>query len=205
MGEAALPLVVKIGGSLAKSGRLRDILDRVSARRRPVVIVPGGGVFADAVRDAQAQLSFDEALAHRLALRAMHQTAEVLAALSDSVTMVETLDGIAAALQCGEVPVWLPLAMLENDPNIPADWSMTSDGIAAWLAERLGGAPVVLLKSASVAREAGLEGLQNSGVIDAVFPSIVQRAKLDWTVLGAGDEAIFEQLLAGAYDLARHS
>lgn len=205
VGNAALPLVIKIGGSLAKSGRLADILKTIEARRRPVVIVPGGGVFADAVRDAQQQMGFDDALAHRLALHAMQQMAEVFVALSEAVTMVETLDGIAAALQSGEVPVWLPLAMIENDASIPADWSMTSDGIAAWLAERLGGAAVVLLKSAPVARDAGLEALQNSGIVDPVFPSIVRRARLDWSVLGAGDTGLFEELLKGEMSAARHS
>lgn len=205
VGNAVLPLVIKIGGSLAKSGRLADILKTIEVRRRPVVIVPGGGVFADAVRDAQQQMGFDDALAHRLALHAMQQMAEVFVALSEAVTMVETLDGIVAALQSGEVPVWLPLAMLENDASIPADWSMTSDGIAAWLGERLGGAAVVLLKSAPVARDAGLEALQNSGIVDPVFPIIVRRARLDWSVLGAGDMGLFEELLKGEMSAARHS
>ncbi len=46
------PLVVKIGGSLEKSGRLGSVLSLIARATRPVVIVPGGGIFADAVRES---------------------------------------------------------------------------------------------------------------------------------------------------------
>ncbi len=75
------PLVLKIGGSLAESGRLRAILRLVIRARRRVVIVPGGGPFADAVRSTQASLGFSDAAAHEMALLAMHQMAGVMIAL----------------------------------------------------------------------------------------------------------------------------
>ena len=69
------PLVVKIGGSLVETGRLREILAIVARAQRPTVIVPGGGPFADAVRNAQAEFGFSDEAAHRMAILAMHQTA----------------------------------------------------------------------------------------------------------------------------------
>ena len=61
--------IVKIGGSLARDeARLRALLAGIAdGREGPCVVVPGGGPFADAVRDVQLRLRFPDALAHRLA------------------------------------------------------------------------------------------------------------------------------------------
>ena len=129
---------------MAESGRLASIVPIVAATRAPVVVVPGGGTFADAVRVAQAELGFDDAVAHHMAILAMHQTAHMLAGLEARLAPVETLPAIRRALAEGRIPVWLPWKLSEHDTTIPADWSVTSDGLAARLAERLGRASVVL-------------------------------------------------------------
>ena len=65
--------VVKVGGSLcADSGRLRALLASIAEGAfGPCLVVPGGGVHADAVRAAQKRDGFDDAEAHRRALDAM--------------------------------------------------------------------------------------------------------------------------------------
>lgn len=87
------PTVVKLGGSLlADPARLRAWLGRLAAGALgPCLIVPGGGPFADAVRNAQAALGFDDALAHRLALDAMGRMAEVFRALEPGLGIVSDL------------------------------------------------------------------------------------------------------------------
>jgi aspartokinase-like uncharacterized kinase len=181
--------VVKLGGSLAESGRLAAILRILAGARAPVVIVPGGGTFADAVRVAQADLGFGDAVAHRMAILAMHQSAHMLAGLEPRLEPVETMPAIRRALAAGRIPAWLPWELCARDTTIPADWSVTSDGLAARLAERLGGAPVVLVKSCAVASGAELHRLARAGTVDPTFVTIVERARLSWRVLGAGDEA----------------
>jgi 5-(aminomethyl)-3-furanmethanol phosphate kinase len=181
--------VVKLGGSLAESGRLAAVLRIVAGARVPVVVVPGGGTFADAVRVAQADLGFTDTVAHRMAILATHQTAHMLAALEPRLSPAETMAAIRRALAAGRIPVWLPWKLCARDQAIPADWSVTSDGLAARLAERLGRAPVVLVKSCTVPSGAGLDRLARAGTVDPTFVTIVERAGLSWRVLGAGDEA----------------
>jgi hypothetical protein len=187
--------VVKLGGSLAESGRLARILDIVGAARAPVVVVPGGGTFADAVRQAQAGHGFAEAAAHRMAILAMHQTGLMLAALHPRLTPVETLAAIGTAIAGKRIPVWLPLRMTVGDKRIAPTWETTSDGLAARLAERLRGAPIALVKSCAVDRGTPLVTLVGKGIVDPAFAAIVQRARLEWLVLGAGDEAALKDLL----------
>jgi hypothetical protein len=181
--------VIKLGGSLVESGRLASIVKIVTAARVPVAVVPGGGTFADAVRVAQADLGFGDAVAHHLAILAM------LAGLDARFAPVETIAGIRQVLADGRIPVWLPWKLSARDETIPADWSVTSDGLAARLAERLGRAPVVLMKSCTVPPGAALDRLVLAEAVDPTFVAIVERAKLFWRVLGAGDEGELARLL----------
>lgn len=187
--------MVKLGGSLAESMRLPSMLELVGRARAPVVIVPGGGAFADAVRRAQADFEFGDAEAHRMALLAMHQTGLMMAALHPRFAPVETLAELRQELDAGHIPVWLPFKMTERDKRISADWSTTSDGLAARLAERLAGAPVVLVKSCRILPGSALVSLVFEGIVDSTFATIVNRAELAWHVLGAGDEDQLKSLV----------
>ena len=59
-------IVIKLGGSLTHSKALINCLNKIELRYqgRAVIIVPGGGAFADQVRLAQQQWQFDEVTAH---------------------------------------------------------------------------------------------------------------------------------------------
>src|SRR5215510_16371000 len=71
--DAARVTVVKLGGSYAHAAELKPWLAAIAACAGHVVLVPGGGPFADAVREAQARMGFDDRVAHRMALTAMAQ------------------------------------------------------------------------------------------------------------------------------------
>ncbi len=178
------PLVLKIGGSLAETGRLEGCLAAVAALRRPVVIVPGGGQFADAVRERQQREELSDREAHFLAIAAMHQMAEAFLALQPGPVRAATLSQIRDAWRRKRVAVWLPLRLLRRDDTIPKDWSVTSDGLAARLAERLGRLPVVLVKSVAVPRSETAASLAARGVVDPTFAAIVRRSGLPWRVTG---------------------
>ena len=68
--------VVKIGGSLSRDPLLKrwlsELCDFGGGR---VLIVPGGGGFADQVREHQAVWEFDDVAAHNMAVLAMAQHA----------------------------------------------------------------------------------------------------------------------------------
>jgi aspartokinase-like uncharacterized kinase len=197
MARGARLLVVKVGGSLAGTGRLRSVLAMIRAARRPVVVVPGGGPFADSVRDLQSAMNFDDAVAHRLAMLAMHQMAELMVSLQEGLKVAQSLAEISDLVSNGQVPVWAPLSLMAEDETVPADWSATSDSLAARLAELLGDAHLVLLKSVDVKKEESLEELVSRGVVDPAFPAIVARAGLSWSVFGPRNDTGLAAVLAG--------
>ncbi|MBN9352513.1 MAG: uridylate kinase [Hyphomicrobium denitrificans] len=194
--DTVSPLVVKVGGSLAETGRMPAALSLIAAARVPVVVVPGGGPFADSIRALQPTMKFGEALAHRLAMLAMHQMAELIVVQNDRFSVVQSLAEISDAVRDGKVPVWAPLRMIAGDAAVPAGWTATSDTLAARLAELLG-APLVLLKSVDVEEGASLDDLAACGVVDPVMPSVVARGSLSWSIFGPSDDALFRALLAG--------
>lgn len=182
------PLVVKIGGSLAGSARLKTVLEMVGKARSPLIVVPGGGRFADAVRAEQACLGFSDKAAHEMALLAMHQMACLIIDMQPRLLAAETFAAMRRAWGEGRTPVWLPSRLALNDPSIPATWSSTSDGLAAWLAERLRARAVALVKSLRADPSATAADLAQSGAVDPLFAEIVARAGLAWHIVGPGED-----------------
>lgn len=195
MSAPAQSLVLKLGGSLSETGRLGDLAALVSRATVNVVVVPGGGAFADTVRMIEPALNIPQALSHRLALLAMHQMGLVIESKSPRYHAAETLEDIAGELVLGAVPVWMPFAMQHDDPTLPADWRTTSDALAARLAERLGGAVVALVKSCEIPTGSTLDSLTRAGIVDPMFGEVVARAGLTWAVYGPGDEAALQARL----------
>jgi aspartokinase-like uncharacterized kinase len=166
--------VVKVGGSLvAEGGRLRRLLGGLAdGAEGPVVIVPGGGALAEAVRTTQAALGFPDPLAHRLALGAMAGMARIFAALEPRLAVT---GDPAASLAAGGVPVWDPSALEAGHPEIPESWDVTSDSLALWLATRLAATACLLVKAVDPAPGAGPAELARSGLVDAAFPAFAAR------------------------------
>ncbi|MCB1800413.1 MAG: hypothetical protein KDI82_01875 [Gammaproteobacteria bacterium] len=162
--------VVKLGGSLWQSPWLLRWLERLHETGQPVVVVPGGGPFADQVRVVQSYWQFNDRAAHNMALYAMEQMAQMLCALQPACVVASSPEAIHRAQADGGLPVWSPVAMLIDDPAIEADWSITSDSLALWLARRLQAHGVVLVKSATLPDSVADPGqLSREGVVDAAF------------------------------------
>jgi dihydroneopterin aldolase len=163
------PTVVKLGGSLAGSPLLRPWLQAIEAAAGSVVIVPGGGPFADAVRATQPVMGFDDRAAHVMALLAMAQYAVALASLGSKLIVAADGTAIEQALSHEQVPVWSPWPMLCEVPDVAESWDVTSDSLALWLATRLQARRVVIVKH-RVPSGASAQQLVADAIVDAAFP-----------------------------------
>ena len=168
--------VVKLGGSLNADPLLPqwlDLLTQLGGGR--VVLVCGGGRFADAVREHQAQWRFNDLAAHNMALLAMAQTAHFLHALNPALQMVATEADAARVLRLGKTALWSPLSLLTEQADAETNWRITADSIALSLAQRLGAAELLVVKSCTVDPLQSLAQLSAAGTVDAGFAAVAAR------------------------------
>ena len=170
--------VVKIGGSLETAPGLRALLEvLVEYGRSKIIIVPGGGRFADKVRAEQKGMAMDDATAHRLAIRGMEHYAAVLCGINTRLYPVTDPETPANAGDELSVPVWLPGKLLAGQPGIPCNWQVTSDSLALWLADRIGAEALILVKSVANST-ADVVRLAATGYLDAYFPRMLEQTSV---------------------------
>jgi 5-(aminomethyl)-3-furanmethanol phosphate kinase len=200
MRGAVVPTVVKVGGSYAFSSALKSWIDAVAACAGRVVVVPGGGPFAETVRVAQPKMGFDDRAAHEMALLAMEQYGCALASLGAGWRLAASAAAIQDVLREGGVPVWSPTAMLREANDVPWSWDVTSDSLAAWLAGRIGAKRVLLIKQLEPPpgrlRAADLVA---DGIIDPAFPRFLRASGAQAFIAGpAGHAAAATAMRNGA-------
>jgi 5-(aminomethyl)-3-furanmethanol phosphate kinase len=171
--------VIKVGGSLFDLADLPRRFSAWLADQSPAadVLVAGGGKYCDLIRAADQTFALGSVPAHWLAVRAMHATSGLLAEL----------------LHCPEAGEFQRLAhwrhkplgdrvivfdvskfLLDEEPSLPGrvlthGWHISSDTIAARVAELLAAEELVLLKSADPS-STSLEQLAAAGYVDEDFP-----------------------------------
>jgi 5-(aminomethyl)-3-furanmethanol phosphate kinase len=187
--------VVKVGGSLLGSPELERWLKIfVKFSDGNIIIVPGGGIFADAVRDAQKLSKVSDACAHRLAVLAMDQFGLLLAGLNPLLATASSELEIAERTWQHRAIVWLPSKMVLADDSIPQNWGVTSDSIAAWLAEKLDAKHLILLKSDKPSgAELSLKSMTKNGLVDEAFSDFVLNKTFAPWLIKKGDCSYFEE------------
>ncbi|HXW70631.1 MAG TPA: uridylate kinase [Methylocella sp.] len=177
-------IVVKLGGSLALSLGFAPWLDVLSECRKPLILVPGGGPFADCARMAQAAMKFSDATAHHLALLSMEQFGVVLAAHSKKFVLADSRVEFEGASGAGKIPIWRPARMVLAASEVPQTWDVTSDSLAAWLARVMGACHLLLIKSCNVAAPAPISDLVAKKIIDPLFPRFVAASSAEVWLAG---------------------
>lgn len=201
--------VIKLGGSVTHYNSLVQWLQLVVRwGDGKIIIVPGGGLYADAVRDFQhmrAQLNdghISDPQAHALAIYAMDQMARSLVAMVPELTLVRNPLEIAESGWQHRGLVWLPSEMalnpdLTSELALPETWEITSDSLAAWLAWQLEACHLLLVKSDDRLLEAKtqfeLTTLQSMDIMDQGLSELLPQAPFQTWVVHQSQHGLFEQ------------
>lgn len=187
--------VVKIGGSLLGSPELERWLDVfVKFSDGKIIIVPGGGVFADAVREAQKISNISDSTAHKLALLAMDQFGHLLHSLNPKLATADSECEIDERTWQHRAIVWLPSRMVLADDTIPQNWDVTSDSLAAWLAEKLQAKHLILLKSDKPSgSKLNLAEITKNGIVDFAFQDFVNDKMFSMWMMDKKDHTHFKE------------
>lgn len=183
--------VIKLGGSLYHSRQMSDFLQNISAfaENQAVVLVAGGGPFADLVRQAQQDHGFSDKTAHQMAVNAMRQFALLLIDLLPDTNIFSRPD---QPMPATGLSVWLPDDSQLMTADLPQNWQVTADSLALWLAQQLEAAELILFKSCAIDTPL-IQVLAKRGILDGHFAKQYKRQPLPCSI---AQQADFTEILS---------
>jgi len=173
--------VIKIGGSLYSSKCLVQLLDTIKAySSKKIVIVPGGGPFADQVRLADKKFSLNQNYSHNMAVLAMQQYGCLLASLCAGLATASSAEQIYQAWDASKAVIWEPYEMVRDQCRLDKTWDVSSDSLALWLASILGVKNLLIVKSSKqVLDTTDLEILAKDKCIDPALQKLASNYQVD--------------------------
>jgi aspartokinase-like uncharacterized kinase len=193
------PLTVyKIGGSLFDLPELPDVLRVVLAQRpqNAAVLIAGGGPVGDVIREWDRVHRLGDDAAHELALEGMDLTASFLARFFPEARLIRSEQQLRMAVADRVLTIlcagcFIKAAEAQGHPPLEHSWRVTSDSIAAWTAEVVAAAELVLIKSVPVPCGLSLAEATAAGLVDKQFPVVAARLPLiGWVNARAGESEI---------------
>jgi hypothetical protein len=181
--------IFKIGGSILEDfenlnstisqlGYLfeRDIITRI-------IIIPGGGSFANFIRKIYNELKLTDELAHWMSIISMNYNGIELGKKFPKLEIFEDFGKVKEI--CKSFSIFLPYQFLKEKDHLPHNWQVTSDSITLYLAQKLGLNECFLIKN--------VDGILNekNQVIKEIstteFRELKESGKL-FEFAGAGDD-----------------
>jgi 5-(aminomethyl)-3-furanmethanol phosphate kinase len=171
--------VVKLGGSLLDFEELAPRFRAWLAAQSSAVnvIIVGGGSVVDALCTLDRVHGLGDEASHWLAIHAMSVTAELAARLLPEAKLVRGINDIncldsVPPLVILDVQQFMQADFRESPDPLPCSWNVTSDSIAARVADSLGAVELVLLKSTDAPVGLRIDELAAQGIVDAYFPRV---------------------------------
>jgi aspartokinase-like uncharacterized kinase len=197
--------VLKVGGSLAEyPASLARLCQKLSALAKAyrILIVPGGGKFADTVRKFDKTYSLSNMVAHKMAILAMDQYGFFLSDITPKSYVSYSLKEISNSVT-GMLPIFLPSKLMFREDPLEHSWDVTSDTIAAYIAGLLHAEKLILVTDvngifsedpkkkvdAKLIEELSAEellGWNKRTSVDKTLPKILLQANLDCYVVNGG-------------------
>jgi aspartokinase-like uncharacterized kinase len=215
--------VLKVGGSLAeKPARLKKLCQKLCALAavHRVLVVPGGGRFADVVREVDRGFGLSDEVAHKMAILAMDQYGLLLSDVAPDSCVSFKLEDVCSA-PLGLLPILLPSKhMFCRDP-LENSWDTTSDAIAAYVAGVLDAEKLILVTDVDgIFLEDPKQNVNGTCIgklsaeelmrwdkrtsVDKVLPKLVLESKLDCYVVNGGFPERIENILENKKTVCTH-
>jgi hypothetical protein len=135
-------VIFKIGGKILEDfdnlnstiSQLRQLYKKKLISN--VILIPGGGSFANFIRNAYSELRFTEELAHWMGIISMNYNGLELIKKFPNLEVTEDFNRLKNLKN--SFFLFLPFQFLKNNDKLPHSWDATSDSIALFLAKELG-------------------------------------------------------------------
>jgi aspartokinase-like uncharacterized kinase len=215
--------VLKVGGSLADDpASLTRLCQELSslAKAHRIAVVPGGGEFADTVRKFDRTYGLSNMVAHKMAVLAMDQYGFLLLSITPDSYISQSLEEIINSAK-GTLPILLPSKLMFREDPLKNSWDVTSDTIAAYIAQLLHAKKLVLVTDvdgifaedpkktldAKLVAELSAEellGWNRRTSVDKTLPKILLQANLDCYVVNGGYPERIKLILENKKTICTH-
>jgi len=143
-------IIVKIGGKILENkenlestiAQFKHICENNIVQK--IIIIPGGGTYANFVRKIDEKISIGDELSHWMAIFAMNCNG---IELSQKYNDIKFFDNLGELKKSNErIAVFLPYDFINQRDELPHIWDVTSDSITVYIAHHLGLKDCFLIK-----------------------------------------------------------
>jgi len=135
-------VIFKIGGKILEDfdnlnstiSQLRQLYKKKLISN--IILIPGGGSFANFIRNAYSELRFTEELAHWMGIISMNYNGLELIKKFPNLEATEDFNRLKNLKK--SFCLFLPFQFLKDNDKLPHSWDATSDSITLFLAKELG-------------------------------------------------------------------
>jgi aspartokinase-like uncharacterized kinase len=166
--------VVKVGGSLSLyPEKLRTLCQKISeiSKEQKLIVVPGGGEFADVVRCLDKSFHLSCSTSHGMAILGMDQYGMLLSDLMPGSITIHKLEEIKYFFDLNKLPIFLPSHLLLQEDSLEKSWAVTSDSIAVYIAGRLQVTKVLLVTDVDGIYNSDPKTFSEAKIIDNISAS----------------------------------
>ena len=182
--------LIKIGGSVANE--LFSLIPELKSLNRNILIIPGGWVFADLVREADEKYKLDEKNAHWMAIACMDVYGYFISSYGVETVIAKNFADLRDVKGVKVVLLHSLLKQDEEFTKLPCSWDVTSDSISIWMTSKLGIDRIIkvtnvdgvfvnneLVKSITASE---LLNLNIETCVDSFAPQLLKKYKIDMFV-----------------------
>jgi aspartokinase-like uncharacterized kinase len=215
--------VLKVGGSLAEEpAKLARLCQELSvlAEAHRILVVPGGGEFADTVRNLDKAYGLSNMVSHKMAILAMDQYGFFLSDITPNAYVSCSLEEVSNS-KTGTLPIFLPSQLMFREDPLEHSWDVTSDSIAAYIAGLLDAEKLLLVtdvdgifskdpKTSSDSKliedlsAEELQGWNRRTSVDKTVPKILLKTKMDCYVVNGGYPERIRRILKNKKTVCTH-
>ncbi len=182
--------LIKIGGSLTYEAEplLKTLKSYAKEKNKKIVIIPGGGDFADVVRKIDKTLNISNSLSHKLAIKCMDLIGEVYAEIGD-IKAYDTLFDLKREIEKEKITILLPSKILLSTDIAEHSWAITSDSLSLYIGKLLDVREVIIAtdvdgiydkfpggKLLNIINANDIKGLTS---VDEKFPILLKKFKMN--------------------------
>ena len=129
--------IVKVGGSLFPENSVKLVEAISELTEKEVMVICGGGSFANQIRDYDLQMNFSATANHESAIMCMDIIGRLLADKISDAEAVYDLNSAKSLAKENKIPILLPSRLMHYLDPLEHSWSVTSDSISLYIAQLL--------------------------------------------------------------------